>query len=487
MKRFKPVLIFALLLGLFMRGWQAKERFLYAHDNDLAGWIVKDIVLDHHFRLIGQETSQKGIFIGPLFYYSLIPFYLVTNMDPIGSLGYSLIIGLVSVASLYIVVYRLYGSRGAVIASLIYAGSFLISQTEREIVPTTSVMLWSIWFFYCTDLVFRGEKSGLLLAAFLIGLVWNINLALVLLSPLILLGIAANHKKFVPRDFLKPVILLVILLVPLLLFEFRHNFIQTKSLLKTFSQISGKTAVSPSFLSAKVSHVLGYVYKNTTGIFLVGQSGLPEELIPWSLIIALAILLVYKKIPRYTGVIFVIWMGLYISFFTLSPLNLSEYYLNGMNIFWLIIAAVFMDGILPRQITVLLIGFLLFYNLNTLLTSPVNASGYIQKKAIIGFVREDAAARGYPCVAFSYITDPGYQFGYRYFIYLEGLKTAAPSSGAPVYTIVFPHSLVNGIDKSFGALGLILPDYQRYDSGTVKLACSGPDSNLTDPMFGFTK
>ncbi len=59
-----PLLLTTLLVGLIFRGFQLKDRFLYAHDNDLAGWIVKDILVDHHLRLIGQETSAKGIFIG---------------------------------------------------------------------------------------------------------------------------------------------------------------------------------------------------------------------------------------------------------------------------------------------------------------------------------------------------------------------------------------------------------------------------------------
>lgn len=487
MKSVKPVLIAALLLGLFMRGYQARERFLYAHDNDLAGWIVKDIVVDHHLRLIGQETSSKGIFIGPLFYYSLIPFYLASGMDPIGSLGYSLIIGLAAIGSLYLVICRLHGCRSAGVASLIYACSFLISQTEREVVPTTPVMLWSIWFYYSVNLVFQGKKSGLLFAAMLIGLVWQINLALILLSPLVLLGILVNHKLFRLKDFFKPVILLIVMLLPLFVFEIRHNFLQTRSLLGTVSTISGESKAPVAALSAKVSHVISYVNKNATRIFFLPPSGFPENLIPTALTLALVILLVTRKVPPFMGTLFVIWMGLYVLFFTLLPLNLSEYYLNGMNIFWLVIVSVFLDKTLPKVITVIVLSCLIFYNLNLFLTSPVNASGYIQKKALIGFVWSDAQKHQYPCVAFSYITSPGYQFGYRYFIYLQDIKTAPPSSGVPVYTVVFPHSLVNSIDKSFGALGLVLPDYSRYDEEGVKIGCSGQNANLTDPMFGFTK
>ena len=84
-----------------MRGYQAIPRFLYGHDHDLASWIVKDIVIDRHLRLIGQQTSTLGIFVGPFHYYALIPFYWLTHMDPIGSLAYPFLIGLLAILQIF--------------------------------------------------------------------------------------------------------------------------------------------------------------------------------------------------------------------------------------------------------------------------------------------------------------------------------------------------------------------------------------------------
>jgi hypothetical protein len=109
------------------------------------------------------------------------------------------------------------------------------------------------------------------------------------------------------------------------------------------------------------------------------------------------------------------------------------------------------------------------------------------RKNIINYIADDASVRGYPCVSLSYITSPGNNLGYRYFVFLSGLKTAPISLSVPVYSIVFPHSMVDRFDKSFGALALVLPDYSRYDHGEINKACSGLNANLTEPMFGFTK
>mgnify|MGYP001566093577 FL=1 len=85
------------------------------------------------------------------------------------------------------------------------------------------------------------------------------------------------------------------------------------------------------------------------------------------------------------------------------------------------------------------------------------------------------------------MTSPGRELGYRYLFWLENLHVNHPDSGSPVYTIVFPHTLAGRLDATFGGLALVLPDQNRYFPDQIKYSCSGANSNLTDPMLGFTK
>src|SRR5579859_2808482 len=97
------ILILILIVGLFLRAYHPLQLFQYGQDNDLAGWFVRDILLNHHLRLIGQETSSHGIFIGPYFYYLQIPFYLLTHLDPSGALLLPIILGVFAIFSIYFV------------------------------------------------------------------------------------------------------------------------------------------------------------------------------------------------------------------------------------------------------------------------------------------------------------------------------------------------------------------------------------------------
>ena len=105
------LLIFILLIPLFFRSYQIIDRYDFAHDADLFSWIVKDIVINHHYRLIGQLTSADGIYIGPLFYYLLIPFFIITKMDPIGAVIPITILGVLTVLSYYIVFSKLFNKQ----------------------------------------------------------------------------------------------------------------------------------------------------------------------------------------------------------------------------------------------------------------------------------------------------------------------------------------------------------------------------------------
>ena len=479
----KLVLLLATItLGLLTRLYQPLERFQYNHDADLSAWIVKDMLIDGHPRLIGQLTSAPGIFIGPLFYYSLTPFYLLSGMSPVGIIGFSLIISFIALFSVAWVFNRLWGFYTAVMGLLIYALSFNISQTEREVVPTTPVFLWTVWFLYAAHGLWRGRKSSLLILATLGGLVWNIHLALGLLFPLVLVIYWKQSSKFAIRDFLLPTLVFVVLSSPLLLFEGRHDFIQVRSFMNSFAS---RAQIARSY-TQKTAQVWLYSARNTNNIFWDKPAGISIYLLPIILLLGFVILYYRGHITPRLLIFIAGWFGLTIVFFVLHPINLSEYYLNGLNIIWIAIAALSLAR-LNRKIAWAIVALFIAHNIYRLISSPVNRSGYLYRQAIVKTIRADATSHNFPCVAVSYIVTPGNDLGYRYLFWLAGQKLAPPSSLAPVYTIVFPHSLVGRLDKTFGALGLIWPGYSRYTPQSIAESCSGSDSNLTDPMFGFTK
>jgi len=71
------ILIFILILGSFLRMYNAREYLSFGYDQDVASWFTFDVLKNHHLRLVGQETTTLGIFIGPLYYYLLTFYYFI--------------------------------------------------------------------------------------------------------------------------------------------------------------------------------------------------------------------------------------------------------------------------------------------------------------------------------------------------------------------------------------------------------------------------
>ena len=479
-----------LILGIavFMRTAMALELFMYSHDQDLLSWFVKDIVVNKNLRLIGQETSVHGVFIGPLFYYAAVPFYLLWGMNPVGGIALSTLIGAASCLSIFYVFSKAFSRRAGYIGMLLYAVSFYVVMTDREVVPTTPVILWSIWFLYALHLFNEGKtKSGLLLSGILVGLIWHLNLALLLVTPLLLISFFQSKNRFKLRDLKWPLTAFFGLNAPLILFELRHQFSQVTAVVTQF----GAPAAFPQSHADKFDRLIQLLEKNLGSIWGTSLVDIPRRPVLYALPILILILIYTKKISGKMAVLIVTWIALFLFFFTVNSLNLSEYYLNGLVVVFLLILTLVLEGLWTRAIyrplAILFIAIYAWVNISTFFNQPINRSGYLDRTAIINEIGRDAKLHGYPCVAVSYITEPGSNFGYRYLFYRNNVKANLPKTEAPVYTIVFPHTLVGKIDTSFGALGLLYPDYQKYTTEGIEKSCSGPDQNLSEPLFGYTE
>jgi hypothetical protein len=484
-------LLLILLIGLFLRAYHPLALFQYGHDQDLIGWFVRDVIFNHHLRLIGQETSSHGIFIGPYFYYLLIPFYVLAHMDPSGSILLSIILGVFTVFSIHFVFDKMFNKNTAIIGALIYAMSTLIIFTDREVDPTQPVMLWTVWFLFALTGVMKQKKYAYPLIGLLIGLIWSINLQLVILLPLVLVAQIFSKRRLITKELTIGIVIAVILNIPFVAFEVRHGFQQTRSLISSLTTNKDYVLGTATGFFPKLDRTMQLVYKNTTSMFWGNTFlNIPAQITFWILLIVFAFLVYKRIINRQLGIILFLWQLIYILFFTKVSLNLSEYYINGMNIVYIFVAALSVNVLTQNKKTknfaYLILGLFVILNLYSFFTRPINASGYIQRKAIISEIKKDADEHNYPCVSLSFITNPGNNLGYRYFTWELGLKTKPVSKDVPTYSIVFPLSKVDYFDKSIGSLGLIKPDYKRYNDKTIQKACEGKDYTITEPMFGFT-
>lgn len=475
-----------LLIGLFFRSFKIVERFEFAHDGDLYSWIVKDIVVNHHIRLIGQLTSAPGIFIGGLFYYLLIPFFLLAKMDPIGTIFFAIILGLFTIFSLYFVLSKLFKAEAGLIAASLYAILLTTVNTDRWVVPTITTNLWVIWYYYTIIKISRGDYRVLPLLGILTGLIWHVHIAL--FPTLIAIPAAIYFAKKLPN--IKQLIIffaaLFVASLPLFLFEVRHGFGQTLNLITNFTNPGvGATGVY------KFTLVLNMLIKNINTLILEPQSLnhkfnllFPILLITSSLWIVKNRILSQKELT-----VLLVWIIGVIAFFGFSSSPISEYYFSNINIIVVVIISlsfylIFKSSLLGKA---LIVGILLLITVKNgyfLITQNYYHKGYIEKKAVVNYIYEDSKNKGYPCIGINYITAPGENVGFRYLFYLKDTHLVHPSLDMPVYNIVIPEELSREVKQKFGHIGLITPT-NIPSKEIIDKSCQTPNTNLTDSMLGY--
>lgn len=480
-KRPYPILLLGILLiSLFFRTYQIIERLDYAHDGDLSAWIVKDIVVNHHFRLIGQLTSAPGIFIGPFYYYLLVPFYFLTNMDPVGGVIMITILGILTTLSYYLIFSKLFNPKLGLIAAFLQATLLSLVKDDRWVVPSTPSNLWVIWFFYTVVKISRGDYSVLPLLGILIGLIWHIHIALA--PALIAIPVAFLVSKKLPQ--LKQVCLgigaFLITSTPFILFEIRHNFSQTTSFIQSLTiDHGGGEGLSKLILISEM------ISKNINTLFLAPQS-LPQTisyLFTFSLLLIGIILTLKKVIPIKTALPLFFWIIGVVTFFTFSSSLVSEYYLHSVEVIFIGIVSLTFSK-LTRILTLIILSLILIKNVFYFVSTDIYHKGYIERKAIANYITQDAKNNNFPCVGITYITTPGENVGFRYFFYLNKLQLIHPSIDIPVYNIVIPSGLSGEPMKKFGHIGVI-PPVNIPPKEVIDKNCQTPNTNLTDSMFGY--
>lgn len=484
----KRLLVIILLVALFFRTYKIVDRFEFAHDGDLFSWIVKDITVNHHLRLVGQLTSAPGIYIGPFFYYLLIPFFALTNMDPIGTTIFATLLGLITTSSFYFVFSKCFNKEVGLIATFLYAVLLTTVSSDRWVVPTITTSLWSIWYFYTLLMLVRGRFKIYWLLGILIGLIWHIHLALV--PTLLAVPFAISFKKLHFKQILMFAVAFLITSIPLILFELKHNFIQTTAFINNFSyhQEGGPTGFY------RIQLILGMIAKNINQLLFAPYSfNLLNNLFFIIAFLLSGIFLIKTKLISLKEIIpLYVWIIGQILFFSLSSSPISEYYFSNINV--LILAGIsltfyyFFKNFKKGKIILLTILCLIFLkNFYSVITQNYYNKGYLEKKAVVNYIVSDAKNKSYPCFSLNYITSPGENVGFRYFLYLKNAHVAVPGRGSPVYSIVIPDEYgKKEIKAKFGHIGVILPS-EIPNAELMKDACSGANTNLTDPLFGYVE
>ncbi len=482
------ILLLILLLGLFFRIYKLEIFFPFGHDQDLFAWIAKDIIIDGHVRLIGQETSIIGVFIGPLFYYLIAFAFALFKMNPLSAAVVTTVVSMATIISIYRVFSKFFGKKVGLIGSFLYAVSPGAVFLDRWVVPTQPTILWAVWYLYVLLSTIKGSLP-LILLSILVGLIWHIHIAfipLLILLPFAYLLSDKNKPKFRLKTTVISFLIVGIFLAPFFLFEIRHGFGQINSLINAVyndhDNLRGTGRLIKVFDSGGRSLAGAFVL---SGPAVLLNSSL-VSLLPFLLLVAIFYLWYFKALTGRQTVILLAWYFLVIIGQFFSKRIITEYYFNNLFIILFLMLALILvriDGFFKKFpfVNSLLAVYLIVVTV-WLIQKPDDLGGFLYKEKVIEYIKKHSENKNYPCVAVNFIeSQPGGGNGFRYLFWYDKLSVITAGDDIPVYNIVNPWTISKDeVDVRFGVLGVIVPGVDKFD----KDICFKKERQLL-PLWGF--
>ena len=110
-------LLLIFVFFIFLRFYLLEEKSSFGWDQVDNAWAAKNIIVDKKLPLVGmQAKGSSGFFIGPYYYYLLVPVYFLTNLDPIASGIFAGITSVISFFIIYFITRSLFSNKIALLA-----------------------------------------------------------------------------------------------------------------------------------------------------------------------------------------------------------------------------------------------------------------------------------------------------------------------------------------------------------------------------------
>jgi len=459
MMRKKPAIIFFVVLlvaAAFLRFWKLSQRSVFDFDQETLAWSAKRILVDKDPPLLGMKAGPVDVFIGPGMYYIYSFVYFFSRMDPIGANIFAVLMGLITMSVLFYTAKVIYSVSEALIASLIYAFSFVISGFDRLAWLLAPIMLISLLIILLSYLFMkRKEKIFLYLLLFVLGFSFHSHFTALFYYFIVLLYFLwCGFPKLTRKDILLSLLILIFWFSPLIVFELKYDFLNTKGVIKLFSTVAESTNYFNRF-----KDLWRYTLENQARIFF-SQFYKFNKLSTTLTVIPLVFLLtrLFDKKENFLSRLFFLFIIFPILAFLFYPGNVPEYYFI-LNFPVLILISSRMIVYFYRRFCCFRVPLILFLtafpivNFQDILKDSFPAFSLVDKKAAVKFIINHASRKPFN---YDFSGEMGFNTGFEYLFYYFKNQPSKQNEDLK-YTIVVPADyLEKKVDFKAGNIGVII-------------------------------
>lgn len=438
----KMFIFFGLLVIVAIGSWLRlsgilSNSFAFTYDVGRDMLAVENIVINHKIALIGPTTGIDGIFYGPWWYLILsIPFFIFSG-NPQGIAFFIGLVGIIAIILGYIVGKKIGGIfLGIIFSAFLSISSPMILSSSQiwspNLIPFFILLVFLVFYILSLDSKPKTSKAKyLLLLGLLLGIIIDMGIvfgSLLFLSTCIVL-IFIFREKLRVKEILFFALGLLFIFSPRIIFELRHDFLMTKTLISALS--NGLMSSKHFSIFDGLFSKLGILF-NTWNVSLTGQNSIAGFILV--IFVFLSLLFFYRKIgntqKQFVQTILIVIVLFLIGFIFFNQ-AIWSHYLVGIPVFFILLVSVSINtiriGLKKPWIIFFILFFLYWINLNPMqvldnIKKPLwegNAAVYRNQVAIIDYVYNEAKGKDFKYIVY---TPAVHDYTYRYLFSWYGKK-----------------------------------------------------------------
>ena len=268
-------LVVVLVIGFITRFYRLRELTTFGGDQGVDYLRVFEMLAARQPTLLGPVT-HVGVYLGPLYYYMLAPFFLIFKLDPIAAPVMFALFGVATVGLVFILAKIIFRSLLAVrpgdscsnimafLAAVLYAVSPVILESSRAPSQPHLIPFFATLLLISAVRIIGGRSSKWDLVVIGITPAATIQFHFLAFPLWVFAGVSLAYAKETPGyKILWLAIPMAILLFPWFLFELRHNFFITHQI---FSYLqSGEIGFSPVAYLERVLDLTWFSFDKLVG------------------------------------------------------------------------------------------------------------------------------------------------------------------------------------------------------------------------------
>ena len=417
--KFLKIILPILFLSFFtiiLRLYKLEELFYFSYDESIPAFVSKRLIEDNHIGLIGGVTPF-GFHLTPYFYWFLAFILKLGNFDPI-AWGYtSAFISVLTVITIFVIGNNFAGRKTAFIASSIWAFSYLANLYDRRLWALYWGPLIALLTIYSLSKIIAGKRKYIYVLTFVLILGFSADP-----SNLIFFGLTVVcflvYKIKIKKDVFIALLIFLLSLLPLVVFDLRHNFANLRPVLNYSKQANIETN---SFGKIASDNVLIFPRSFARLMYVFGDGEVSKQYsyctnyieekfskIPFALVLSAAFVLLwflYKNLLKKDGkwnliaaTIALYFIGIQL-FGTLFKSDVFEHYTSALLPLYALITGKLTKN-LPRSVWLAVLALFIFLNLYKLNIAE-NKIGQGVKKQAINYVQQNTKSVDFSLEALS--------------------------------------------------------------------------------------